>query len=330
MAKLHGLAENPPMTPSLPADQALALSDAIAERAPLFATREAVRLAHLAPIAGLTLDDYNGWLLLTDYRGRDRPGLQAAAEAALDALGERRLSARGAVVKRRPENLSHRGGSEDATPETLAGDRPPRRFTVAEGGMRFAVSFEEAGFGTGLFPDMAEGRAAVRSLGATCPDVLNLFSYTGAFSIAAAVGGSQRILEVDTARKWLGWAQANQRLNGLPNGRVRQRCEDAVQYLAKQGAGRFDLIICDPPSYANPKRGRRFTIERGYREMAAHFARVLRPGGWLVACCNHARTPRGRFRRWVERGLRFERWIPMPPDFRGADYLKVALLRRGD
>lgn len=316
------------MTP----DQARRFGEELAARRPLFETRDAVRLAHHAPVEGLTIDSYAGWGLLTDYRAHGRGFLSDIAELVKDRLADQGLASNGAVVKRRPDNLSHKGGVADAVPEVLVGEAPPARWTVGEAGMRFAVSFDAAGFGTGLFLDMAEGRAVVRGLAEQCPDVLNLFSYTGPFSIAAAVGGAHRVIEVDTSRKWLSWSRENQQLNALPQGRVRQRCEDAVRYLAKQEAASVDLVICDPPSYANPKRGERFTIEQGYRTMASHFPRVLRPGGWLVACCNHAQTPRRRFRQWLERGrgLRFERWVPMPPDFRGAEYLKVALMRRSD
>lgn len=330
LATLQSIGKNLAVADRLSDREAGALAAAVARRTPLRADREAVRLSHEAPIAGLTVDDYAGWLLLTDYRGLGAPLLRDVAERALAALEGEGLAARGAVAKVRPDNLSHRGGRV-ADPIHLAGDAPPETWTVEERGARFAVRFRDAGFATGLFLDMAEGRRAVRALAGLAGGggaVLNLFSYTGPFSIAAALGGAAEVIEVDASRKWLAWSRQNQRLNGLPDGLVRQRCDDAVKHLARQGEERFDLVVCDPPSYANPKRGKRFTIDAGYREMARHLTRVLRPGGYVLACCNHARTPRGRFRQWVEPGLRFERWIEPPPDFDDADYLKVALFRR--
>ncbi len=303
----------------------------IEARRPLYPQREAVRLSHHELLDGLTVDDYAGNLLFTDYRGHDRRRLTGLAEVCLDALGDLGRPAIGAVVKVRPDNLSHKGVKTSVEPALLAGSMPADHFEVVERGMRFDVSFVDAGFATGLFLDMAEGRAAVRGVvgglgGEAGADVLNLFSYTGPFSIAAAVGGAGRVIEVDTSGKWLGWSQTNQRLNGVSV--VRQRREDAVKYLAKQADDSFDLIVCDPPSYANPKKGRRFTIEAGYQAMASHFTRVLRPGGRLLACCNHAGTSHRQFQSWLPDALKLERWIDPPPDFPGADYLKIALLRR--
>ncbi len=292
-------------------------------RLPLFADRQAVRLSHHELAAGLTIDTYAGHLLLTAYRAHDPATLKHLATALLDRLPNAGQPAHGAVVKFRPDNLSH--VEADVAGRLLVGQAPPKQFTVLEDDATYQVSFEEAGFGTGLFLDMVEGRRFVRqhSRGAK---VLNLFSYTGPFSIAAALGGAARVIEVDTARKWLAWAQVNQQLNDVQV--VRQRRGDAVSYLRRVDDESVDLLICDPPSYANPKRGKRFTVARAYPEMASQFERVLKPGGWVVAACNHARTDRRTFAGWLGERLRLVRWIDPPPDFPGADYLKIAAIRR--
>jgi len=310
------------------------IAQGIQKRQPLRAERQAVRLSHHDWLDGLTVDDYAGHLLLTDYRGCDDRALTDLAARALDALHEANLPAHGAVVKRRPDDLAHRGTSTEREPTLLIGEAPPKTFTILERDMRFEISFTEGGFATGLFLDMAGGRQAVRDWCARADDpnhlrVLNLFSYTGAFSIAAAIGGAGSIIEVDTSRKWLAWSQRNQEHNGLWGTRIiRQRCDDAVKCLAKQPDDVFDLILCDPPSYANPKRGRRFRVEDGYRDMAGHFERVLAPGGALLACCNHARITEKQFRGWLPRGLRTVKRVEPEGDFAGAAYLKALWLER--
>lgn len=294
-----------------------------APRKPLsdcYRDRDAVRLSHHEHVPGVTVDDYAGWWLVTDYRASDGGCGMADVIRRLRASGA--AEPRGIVLKRRPDDLSRRAGEHAV--ERLFGQRPPDRWPVHEHGMTFEVSFTEAGFATGLFLDMAEGRRWVRDH-ADGADVLNLFSYTGAISIAAALGGARSVIEVDTARKWLTWAQRHQQLNGVTV--VRQRRNDAVSFVQRADDAAFDLVICDPPSFATNGR-KRFTVEPGYRLMAKHLSRVLRPGGWLLACCNRAQTDRSTFRRWLPRQLIFEQWIDPPTDFPGAEYFKAAVLSK--
>jgi 23S rRNA (cytosine1962-C5)-methyltransferase len=294
------------------------------QRQTLYADREAVRLSHHELFEGLTIDDYAGHLLLTDYAGHDKSTLRRAGEACLEALAANGRPAHGAVSKIRPDNLSHT--QADPSPRLVAGSPPPPRWTVREAEAKFAISFDDAGFSTGLFLDMACGRQWVHEH-ARDAEVLNLFSYTGPFSIRAATGGAHRIIEVDTSRKWLRWAQDNQQLNDVKQ--VRQRADDAVKFLSRQADDSFDMIICDPPSYARGKGSRRFTIDQGYRTMAPHLARVVRAGGMVVACCNHAGTESSTFAGWLERcGLQVRQWLETPGDFAQADYLKIALAER--
>lgn len=302
-------------------------AECVARRLALCLDREAIRLSHREHHPGVTVDDYGGHLLVTDYADLPLDDLRAAAEGFLDALTAAGRPAHGATLKRRPDNLSHRA-TADGTPTHLVGEPAPDWFEVDEAGARYRCSFGAGGFATGLFLDMAPGRAAFAAH-AGGARVLNLFSYTGAFSIVSALAGAPSVIEVDASGKWLGWAQENQRLNGLGDrGLIRQRRGDAVGFVGRAEDGAFDLVACDPPSYARPKRGKRFTVEQGYREMGPHFERILGPGGRLLACCNHAATDRRRFARWLPAALELERWIEPGPDFPGADYLKVGLFRR--
>ncbi|MGH7455390.1 MAG: class I SAM-dependent methyltransferase, partial [bacterium] len=157
-------------------------------------------------------------------------------------------------------------------------------------------------------------------------EVLNLFSYTGGFSIAAGKAGAGRVIEVDTGAKWLQWAKENQALNQVTV--VRQRREDAVHFLHKQKDATFDLIICDPPTYSTQKSGVRFTVEKSYQEMMGDFHRVLRPNGRLLACTNYRGLSRKKFFNLFAHRFELVQEIPISEDFVGDDYLKVGLFKK--
>jgi 23S rRNA (cytosine1962-C5)-methyltransferase len=302
------------------------LAHILRSRIELYADRDAIRLSHHDVLNGVSIDDYNGHLLLTDYREQPTD-LTPIAAGVVGELGRLGRSVGSAVVRARPDNLSHSQNTTAERFEVVHGDAPPDFWTIRERGMVLEVSFTQAGFSTGLFLDMVSGRQWARDH-ASGKDVLNLFSFTGPFSIAAAMGGARSVIEVDTSGKWLGWSQRNQQHNGLTEGVIRQRRNDAVWFISRADSEAFDLIICDPPSFARPKRGKRFTIREGYRDMARHFVRCLRPGGQLLACCNHAQTDRKAFRKWLPRDLTVTDWLPMPDDFAGADHLKIAVAEK--
>lgn len=293
-----------------------------------FNDRTALRLSHHEVIGELTIDYYAGYLLLTAYRDHDDTQLRRLGEHFTQQLMRLDQPVKGVIRKDRPDNLSHKQVDQEGV--VLLGDRPPAKFEVSEGPCRYWVSFEDAGFGTGLFLDMYHGRQYVRKIAADHPRVLNLFSYTGPFSIAAAVGGATQVVEVDTSGKWLGWSQDNRELNQITDDTtvIRSRKNDAVKYVSKLDDASFDLIVCDPPSYANPKRGKRFTVQSGYREMMPHFERVLDRHGIVLACCNHAQTAKDRFRSWFGGRLQFKQWIDIPVDFADADYLKIGVFAK--
>ena len=234
----------------------------------------------------------------------------------------------GAVKKFRPGNLSHAGSesfSQESALALLLGELPPERFVIREFDLRFLVSFH-AGFSTGLFLDIKHARQCVRRLAKPGDQVLNLFSYTGGFSIAAAKAGAARVIEVDSSAHWLNWAKENQTLNAVAA--VRQRREDAVKFLHKQKPESFDLIICDPPTYSSQKSGARFNVEKGFVDMLDDFQRVLRPGGHLLASTNFRGLSRRDFFQLFAGRMKSVEEIRISDDFAGDDYLKIGLFRK--
>ncbi len=300
----------------------------VEKRRRFFKQDSAFRLCHHELHVHLTVDYYAGYLLCTYYQGFPVANLAEIATTLAMALAQEGLPVHGAVKKFRPENLSHvtaEKNLENYQPALLFGRLPPSRFTINEGNSLFAVSFSE-GHSTGLFLDIKHARQLVQQITKPGDEVLNLFSYTGGFSIAAGKARAARVIEVDTGAKWLQWAKENQTLNQVTV--VRQRREDAVHFLHKQKNATFDLIICDPPTYSTQKSGARFTVEKSYQQMLDDFHRVLRPNGRLLACTNFRGLPRRKFFNLFARKFELVQEVPISEDFVGDDYLKVGLFRK--
>lgn len=193
------------------------------------------------PEVPVTLDTYEGSLVLNDFRieQHDTAWLDALAVAAKDVLGASEV-----FVKQR-ERLGHRG--EGGQYERL-GQRGAWR-VVSEGGHRFRVNLSDY-IDTGLFLDHRITRARVAREQAT--SMLNLFCYTGAFSVYAAAAG-MRTTSVDLSKTYLDWARQNLELNGLDGELVHA---DVREFLAeaRRSGRRWELAVVDPPTFSNSKR----------------------------------------------------------------------------
>jgi len=306
-----------------------ALIQTVVERRQIFFQHDAAfRLDHHELHPDLTIDDYAGYLLCTSYQNFPAEGLVEILSALVEALQRYHLPVHGIVKKLRPENLSHLAddkSSEIYHPVLLRGNLPPPRFFIKENDLPFIVSFHQ-GHGTGLFLDLKHARRLVREMVKPGDEVLNLFSYTGGFSVAAAKAGASRVIEVDTGAKWLRWAQENQQLNQVTV--VRQRREEARHFLHKQKDATFDWIICDPPTYSTQKSGARFTVEKSYEVMLDDFYRVLRPQGYLLACTNYRGLSKKKFFALFMKKFKLIQEVPISEDFAGDDYLKVGLFKK--
>ena len=172
-------------------------------------------------------------------------------------------------------------------------DSARHEFVVREGGHRFLVNLSDY-LDTGLFLDHRETRALVGRM-ARGKRVLNLFAYTGSFSVYAAAGGAQSTVTMDLSATYLDWAGRNFALNGMdPRQHVRVRAE-ALSYLraprtVPAAAGPFDLIVLDPPTFSNSKKmAGTLDVLRDHPLLIADSLRLLAPGGALLFSCNHHR-----------------------------------------
>ncbi|MBA3685965.1 MAG: class I SAM-dependent methyltransferase [Planctomycetes bacterium] len=159
---------------------------------------------------------------------------------------------------------------------------------VAEGALRFEVNLSDY-LDTGLFLDHRPLRARVGAE-STGKAVLNLFCYTGAFTCHAALGAAATTLSVDLSNTYLDWAARNLELNGQAVGeRHRLVKADCLAWLAAapRQAARFDLIVCDPPTFSNSTAMQEpFSVDRDHPGLIAGCARLLTPGGRLYFSTN--------------------------------------------
>ncbi|HTJ44020.1 MAG TPA: class I SAM-dependent methyltransferase [Kofleriaceae bacterium] len=176
-----------------------------------------------------------------------------------------------------------RGGA-DQVPQEIVGDVPDT-LVAREHGVPFEIH-PRGGLNTGLFTDMREHRRGLARFAAD-RRVLNLFSYTGALSVACARAGARTVTSVDTSPGVAAWAQANFSLSELRDPkRYRFETGDAVRFLARAAKDReqYDLILIDPPTFSTA-RGAPWTLDKDYPDLIAQASSQLAPGGllWLAA-----------------------------------------------
>lgn len=147
---------------------------------------------------------------------------------------------------------------------------------VLEGGYRFLVNWTE-GQKTGFFLDQRENRALVESF-ALGKNVLNLFCYTGGFSIYALGAGALHVDSVDSSAKAISMVERNVALNGFDPSRHNSYCTDAIAFLKDVPEGRYDLMIVDPPAFAK-HRGALSNALRAYQRLNAAAISKVAPGG---------------------------------------------------
>jgi 23S rRNA (cytosine1962-C5)-methyltransferase len=158
-------------------------------------------------------------------------------------------------------------------------------FIVKEGGLQFRVNLTDY-LDTGLFLDHRITRAMVRDE-AKDKQVLNLFCYTGSFSVYAAAGGAAGVYSIDLSKTYLDWAEKNLALNGLAAGPHQFIQADVKQVLEKLPADFYDLVIMDPPTFSNSKRMKDFLdIQRDHVELLNQTLRTMKTGGTMYFSTN--------------------------------------------
>jgi len=159
-------------------------------------------------------------------------------------------------------------------------------FAVTENGLQFIINLSDY-LDTGLFLDHRITRQMVKEKSAG-KKVLNLFAYTGSFSVYAAAGNADEVVTADLSKTYLQWAEKNMRLNGFNDPAKYSFVQtDVMQYLKQLPADHYDIIVMDPPTFSNSKRMDDFLdIQRDHAGMVNDCMRSLRPGGILYFSTN--------------------------------------------
>jgi 23S rRNA (cytosine1962-C5)-methyltransferase len=157
--------------------------------------------------------------------------------------------------------------------------------TVEEQGLRFECNLSDY-LDTGLFLDHRVTRGRVRDE-AKGTRFLNLFAYTGSFTVYARAGGAAETTTVDLSNTYCDWAERNLALNGFqPGPKHRVVRADALAWL-ETATGPFDLVVLDPPSFSTSKKmGRRFEVQRDHRWLVSRVRALLAPRGVLYFSTN--------------------------------------------
>ncbi|MBX9780248.1 MAG: class I SAM-dependent methyltransferase [Chitinophagaceae bacterium] len=159
-------------------------------------------------------------------------------------------------------------------------------FTVLENNLKFLINLHDY-LDTGLFLDHRLTREKVKQL-AENKRVLNLFCYTGSFSVYAAAGKAASVTSVDLSKTYLGWAEDNFAINLLKDKKKYQFIHaDVKQYLKTLQPNSFDLVVMDPPTFSNSKRMKDILdIQRDHAELINDVLYALTPGGKLFFSTN--------------------------------------------
>ena len=218
------------------------------------------------------------------------------------------------------------------------GQEAPDFFTVLENGVLYQV-FMNDGLMTGIFLDQHEVRGSLVDGLAMGKSLLNMFSYTAAFSVAAAMGGASQTTSVDLAKRSRELSQAHFQANGLSTDDHRFIVMDVFEYFkyAQRKGLTYDVIVLDPPSFARNKK-QTFSVAKDYHKLISQSLEILNPGGIIIASTNAANVSRQKFTEQIDKGFAGRSYqilnkYGLPADFaynkkdESSNYLKVISMK---
>jgi 23S rRNA (cytosine1962-C5)-methyltransferase len=250
---------------------------------PALAATDACRLLHGE-------NDFTPGLVLDRYRATGVISFDGAAAAAMWRPRLAAIAAGCGEAGFALDRIWERPLPGDAAGEgsVASGDAPPDAIRIEENGARFEIDVRR-GQKTGFYLDQRDNRLRLRALTAGA-DVLNLFCYTGGFSVHAALGGARRVTSVDRAAPAVAAAVRNVALNDLAADAHDLVAEDAFAYLERAVAQdrRWEVVVCDPPSFAPSEKARPAAL-RAYRRLNRLALAAVGQGGRLVtaSCSSH-------------------------------------------
>ena len=276
---------------------------------------------------GLTVDLYGDYAVFSWYNSYVYQIRKVISEAFRQVFPE----VLGAYGKIRFKGLDYESAH-------VYGQEAPDFFTVLENGVLYQV-FMNDGLMTGIFLDQHEVRGSLVDGLAMGKSLLNMFSYTAAFSVAAAMGGASQTTSVDLAKRSRELSQAHFQANGISTDDHRFIVMDVFEYFkyAKRKALTYDVIVLDPPSFARNKK-QTFSVAKDYHKLISQSLDILNPGGIIIASTNAANVSRQKFTEQIDKGFAGRNYqilnkYGLPADFaynkkdESSNYLKVISMK---
>ena len=276
---------------------------------------------------GLTVDLYGDYAVFSWYNSYVYQIRKVISEAFRQVFPE----VLGAYEKIRFKGLDYESAH-------IYGQEAPEFFTVLENGVLYQV-FMNDGLMTGIFLDQHEVRGSLVDGLAMGKSLLNMFSYTAAFSVAAAMGGASQTTSVDLAKRSRELSQAHFQANGINTDDHRFIVMDVFEYFkyAKRKGLTYDVIVLDPPSFARNKK-QTFSVAKDYHKLISQSLEILNPGGIIIASTNAANVSRQKFTEQIDKGFAGRSYqilnkYGLPADFaynkkdESSNYLKVISMK---
>ena len=276
---------------------------------------------------GLTVDLYGDYAAFSWYNSYVYQIRKVISEAFRQVFPE----VLGAYEKIRFKGLDYESAH-------VYGQEAPDFFTVLENGVLYQV-FMNDGLMTGIFLDQHEVRGSLVDGLAMGKSLLNMFSYTAAFSVAAAMGGASQTTSVDLAKRSRELSQAHFQANGISTDDHRFIVMDVFEYFkyAKRKGLTYDVIVLDPPSFARNKK-QTFSVAKDYHKLISQSLEILNPEGIIIASTNAANVSRQKFTEQIDKGFAGRSYqilnkYGLPADFaynkkdESSNYLKVISMK---
>ncbi|MFB6455088.1 class I SAM-dependent methyltransferase [Chitinophaga sp. Hz27] len=232
-----------------------------------------------------SIEMYEDYVYIAEYHrkhGMDEDAHEAWLDSCLELISKILEVAPSKIwVKQRQRKESRKGQYEKLSIES-------HEMVAHEAGLNFKVNLSDY-LDTGLFLDHRITRSMVRDE-AKDKKVLNLFCYTGSFSVYAAAGGASQVTSVDLSKTYLSWAEDNFRLNDIDPAKHEFVHADVLQYLDTLKLNTYDLVIMDPPTFSNSKRMKEFLdVQRDHVMMLNKVLLATKKGGTIYFSNNYRR-----------------------------------------
>ena len=284
-------------------------------------------------VGGFTIDYFDGFYMITWYS----MGIYEYREDILEAL-KSCVTYKGIYQKKR---FDSKGMYLDEADDFICGEEAPQPLIVKENGASFAIYLDDGAM-VGVFLDQKEVRKTIRDKYAKDKTVLNTFSYTGAFSVFASLGGAKKTTSVDLAKRSSYKTMEQFDINGIDVDAQDIIVDDVFNYFkyAVRKKLLFDMVVLDPPSFARSKK-HTFSASKDYVKLLKEAIQITNKNGVIVASTNSANFSMMTFRDFIKRAFKelrgkykVEESFSLPKDFRvnpkfkEGDYLKVVFIKK--